>query len=420
MDLKQDIFIIPSKNKKCIIYAPLRKALFFASENAVIIVQKYIKEEPISDEEKKTKVYEYLEKIKDVQPVIPRENNIDFDSKLIIVTSQLCNLACYYCYAAETRSNEILSKDKLKLAIDYMLANPDSLSKKFTFIGGGEPTLTWDLLEWAIVYINNSKKENQTVQFSITTNGTLLSDERISFLRKHNVFVGLSFEILSEIQNTQRKHTNQELKSFDIVNSAIKKLMENDIDFVIRSTITNNNVHLMRDMVNFVSENYAKVKEIRFEQVHGTQDSNSCFYDAFIENFFMAKEFGKEKGIKVTNSVSTALSQMKVKFCRGEFCVTPTGDLVSCHRVSSNKDDLFEYYNYGYIDNQVIIEEEKMKKVAYYAKSRMEECNVCFAKWHCAGDCSVERLTLSEEQRPQKCDFIRKIILKLLEEQLAG
>lgn len=418
MDLRQDIFIIPLEDNRFIIYAPLRKAVFYANENAINVVQKYIKGEENFEDEKNTKIYKYLKQLEEISPISPRENNLDLDSKLIIVLSQLCNLSCYYCYAKETRSKEVLCQEKLKIAIDYLLSNPISDRKRFTFIGGGEPTMTWDLFEWAIEYVTVSKKENQAVEFSLTTNGTLLSDEKISFLKKNNVYVGLSFEILPEIQNIQRKHINNELKSFDMVDSTIYKLIDNGVSFGIRSTITKNNVNLMKDMVDFVSKKYITVKEIRFEHVHGTDDDDENYYDAFIDNFFIAKKYGKEKGIELTNSISVALSQMKIKFCRGEFCITPTGDLVSCHRISSNKDKLFTYYNYGYIDKQIIIEKPKMERVLYFAKSKMDECETCFAKWHCAGDCSVERLTLTKDQRVFKCRFIKRIVMKLLQERL--
>jgi radical SAM protein with 4Fe4S-binding SPASM domain len=281
-------------------------------------------------------------------------------------------------------------------------------NKRFSFIGGGEPTLTWELLEWAIKYIDNSKKEDQKVQCSITTNGTLLSDENIKFIKEHKVYIGISFEILPKIQNVQRKYTNPNLKSFDVVNATIQKLTVNNISYSFRSTITKRNVNLMKAMVNFVAENYKNIKRLHFEQVTDIQDNDSKFYDDFISNFFEARKLGKEKGIDVYNSISNSVNSLRMKFCKGEFCVTPTGDLVSCHRVSSGKENFFYAFNFGNIDKEIHIDTAKIGRVLDIAKVKKEACITCFAKWHCAGGCTSDRLLLSEKQQLYKCNFKKK------------
>lgn len=417
MKLTNDIFIIDTQGDRSIIYAPLRSAAFFANKNAVSIVQKYIAGESLSNEEKSTKVWDYLQELEERKPKIPNESGINVDGNLVVILSQLCNLACTYCYAQESRSKEILSKGKLQQVIDYVLSQPNR-NKRFSFIGGGEPTLTWDLLEWAINYIDSSKKEGQKVRCSITTNGTLLSDEKIKFIKEHKVHIGISFEILPEIQNIQRQYTNPDLKSFDVVNATIKRLTVNNISYSFRSTITKRNVELMKEMVVFVANNYKNIKRLHFEQVTDVQDNDSIFYDDFIRNFFEAKKIGKEKNIEIYNSISNSVNSLRTRFCKGEFCVTPTGNIVSCHRVSSDKESFFDAFNFGYIDEEIHIDKMKINKVLEVANLKKEECYTCFAKWHCAGSCTSERLLLSELQQSYKCDFTEKIITKILEEKL--
>ena len=419
MELKKDIFTIHIQGDRYIIYAPLRNAAFFANQNAMTIVQKYIENIELSDEEKRTEVWSYIQTLKKIYPKIPQGNDIKIGSNLTIILSQLCNLACSYCYAQKSRSKEILSKEKLKQVIDYVLQQPDNENKRFSFIGGGEPTLTWDLLEWAIKYIDSSKKEGQKVHCSIITNGTLLSDERIYFLKEHNVHVGISFEILPEIQNIQRKYANPELKSFDVVNATVQKITnENLFCNGFRSTITQKNVSLMKDMVNFVSENYKYIKRLNFEPVTDVHNNTPEFYDEYIVNFFEAREIGKNKGIDVYNSISKSVNSLKNRFCKREFCVTPTGDIVSCHRVSSSKESLYDSFYLGYIDNKINIDNAQINKVLSVVKFQKKECATCFAKWHCAGGCISERLLSSERQQLYKCNFTRNIITKIIEEKL--
>jgi radical SAM protein with 4Fe4S-binding SPASM domain len=362
----------------------------------------------MSIEERSTKVWGYLQKLEEAKPKIPKENGVNMDGNLVVILSQLCNLSCTYCYAQESRSKEILNRDQLRQAIDYALSlSNNNNTKRFSFIGGGEPTLTWDLLEWAINYINASKDKDQKVRISITTNGTLLSDEKIRFIKEHKVHIGISFEILPEIQNTQRGYANPKLYSFDDVNSAIQELTKNNIPYSLRSTITKRNVGLMKEMVVFVSESYKNIKRLHFEQVTDVLDNDSSFYNDFVVNFFEARKTGKDRGIEIYNSISNSVNYLKTKFCRGELCVTPTGDLVSCHRVSSNKEDAFNAFNFGNIDSQLHIDNAKVDMVLNIAKEKQEECDTCFAKWHCAGGCTSDRLLLSEQQQAYKCNFTK-------------
>ena len=174
----------------------------------------------------------------------------------------------------------------------------------------------------------------------------------------------------------------------------------------------------MKDMVSFVSENYKNIKRLHFEQVTDIQDNDLSFYDKFIYNFFEARKIGKDKGIEVYNSISNSVNSLRTRFYRGEFCVVPTGDIVSCHRVSSNKENLFNSFNFGYIEKQINIDNSKIEKVLSIAKPKKKECDTCFAKWHCAGGCTLEQLMHSKEQQSHKCNFTEKIIVKILEEEL--
>lgn len=419
MELKKDLFIINTHSDNFLVYAPLRRAAFYANNKAILVVQKYL-ENNLSEEDKKTKVWGYIQTLEKTDPYIPQGKDIQIGSNLTIILSQLCNLACSYCYAQKSRSKEILSRDKLQKTIDYILQDRSSENKRFSFIGGGEPTLTWDLLEWAIKYIYSSKKEGQKIHCSIITNGTLLTDERIKFLREYGIYVGISFDILPDIQNAQRRYAYSELKSFDAIHEVVYKLYKYNVNCNgFRSTITKRNVHLMVDMVNFVAENYKNIKYLNFEQVTDIDNNDKEFFENYVENFFKARKIGKVYGIEVYNSISKSVDTLKQKFCSREFCLTPTGDIVSCHRISSNKERNFSSFCIGNVNDQVNINSLQVDKVLNVIKAQKLECEKCFAKWHCAGGCISERLLLSKEQQSDKCNFTKNIIIRILEEKLA-
>jgi len=415
MELKQDLFIIPVIENEYIIYSPLRRCAFSANTKAVDIIKKYLSGCDLSDTEKETKVWDYLLKLINKKSSIPTDGNINFSSEAVIILSQMCNLSCSYCYARESRTNVILDKEKLQYIIDNILSNSISQNFKFSFLGGGEPTITWDLLEWTINYINIIKNNSQNVSISITTNATALSDEKIDFLCKNNVSLLISYDILPHIQNTQRKHSDPNINSFDLVDIAIKKLTLKNVRYRFRTTITNNCVNLMPEMVQFTLQNYKNIKRLHFEAVMDAENDFS-FYNMFLTNFFLARKIGQENGVDVQNSISNSFKRVRNRFCNGEYCITPTGNLIYCHRVSSENEKSFELFNYGNLSYG--INEDKLKKVLEFANSKMQECEKCFAKWHCAGGCTAERSYLTEQQQFYKCDFTKKIILELLKEKV--
>lgn len=71
MELKNDIFIIPTENNKYIVYMPLRNAIFYATKDAILILKKYIAGISLSEEEKNTGIWSYIKKLESIEPIKP-------------------------------------------------------------------------------------------------------------------------------------------------------------------------------------------------------------------------------------------------------------------------------------------------------------------------------------------------------------
>lgn len=415
--LRKNLFIIPVHKGMNIVYAPLHGAAFYASDKAVALCKAYSEGEEIHETKENATLVRYIKKLEGKDVYEPQSKPIDISSNLVVILSQMCNLACTYCYAQEARSRDVLPKDKLKVAIDYMF-NLDLDKVHFSFIGGGEPTMTWDLLSWAINYIRQQNNETKKVSIGVTTNGTLLNDKMIDFLNKNKVHIGLSFEILPDVQSTQRCFADKRKNSFEVINTVIKKMEAKGIPFGFRSTITPRNVIRMSEMVDFVIENYPTIKRLHFEQVTST-DIDKKFYDDFIRCFMNARKLGVSKGIEVYCSGSNGLNRVKGRFCGGEMCLTPTGDIVACHRISSPEEQAFNLFNYARVeDGSIKINEAKMNRIEKFYNTKRMACATCFAKWHCSGSCTMEKTIYSEEMRDLKCYFAKELIKNLLIERL--
>ena len=115
MELREDLFIIPVELGS-IIYSPLRRGVFWANDDASQKVKDFLhggKLNPSSED----KVQQYLCALSDAKISTPARDSTPSRNRLVIILSQICNLACTYCYAQEARSKEILSKDKLKMKL---------------------------------------------------------------------------------------------------------------------------------------------------------------------------------------------------------------------------------------------------------------------------------------------------------------
>ena len=180
---------------------------------------------------------------------------------LTVLPNNMCNFSCYYCYSAKGRNNSQLELKNLKVAIDYFFSNKETIPQKtltISFMGGGEPMLSWDCVESGILYARKMAKEkSRRLNIRIITNGSILDNKHLQFFKDNSVDVSVSFEILPEIQDSQRKH-------YELVSSNIKRLIDYGIPLQINSTITKENVHRMEEMIERTVAHYPAVKNLMF------------------------------------------------------------------------------------------------------------------------------------------------------------
>lgn len=418
INTSNDIYIFPSQSEgKCILYSPLRDVSLYISHNVAHQLIKYYQFNKSTTSNEINKLINTLAQTEIKYPKY--EPDVEIRNKAVILLSNSCNFACSYCYAKESRNNSILSKNQIKAIVDYVYSFP-SPKKVFSFLGGGEPLVTWDLFKWSIEYILEVNKTIDTkVVIGLTTNGSLLNEERIIWLKKHVDRVGISFEILPEIQNTSRPIKIKSLSSFKIVDNSIRLMVSHHVPFKLRSTITQASVDKMEEMLEFATKRYSGIKDLHFEPVCDVSENSKKYYDNFVNNFMKAYAKGRRQGVLVQNSITNALFHIREHYCVGELCVTPDGDIVTCHRHSNRNDDSYKQFKFGYVsDKNVNIDSTLLEKVTAYRMSRRTECSNCFARWNCAGGCTSVRSTLSKAQQDEYCSFIQELLKSLIEYHL--
>ncbi len=99
-----------------------------------------------------------------------------------------CNFRCRYCMQRDNIDQEIPSCDNFD-AIRNFIA--DNLGIDKFMLWGGEPLIYWNTIKEIVPFI---REKRSGVNINIITNGSLLTAEKVDFLNRYRVNVGLSHD----------------------------------------------------------------------------------------------------------------------------------------------------------------------------------------------------------------------------------
>ena len=187
----------------------------------------------------------------------------------IIHLTDKCNLNCAYCY--EKKRNRDISFENIKNLIDYEI----SQKQKYSIIVfyGGEPLLQKNIIKDTIAYIN-SKKAKTDFYYGITTNGTLLDNDFIKYM-KENKFINIAYSI-DGMKSTHdlNRLTIDGTGTFDIVEKNAKTLLKNFDSVVAMSVITKNNLSKLSENVEYLINIGFKCINLLFDYFQDWQDED--------------------------------------------------------------------------------------------------------------------------------------------------
>jgi uncharacterized protein len=154
---------------------------------------------------------------------------------MILNLTEDCNLRCRYCYYSdEYIYSRSISKRKMDLdtgirALDYYFNLLTNMSEKIPnkhaglSFYGGEPLLAFDVLKNLVKYV----KQNAPIPIviTITTNGTLLSEQIMEFIVQNDITLIVSMDGSQKNHDRNRIFPNGQ-GSFDIVFRNIKHFQQ--------------------------------------------------------------------------------------------------------------------------------------------------------------------------------------------------
>ncbi|MDD1777679.1 MAG: radical SAM protein [Candidatus Helarchaeota archaeon] len=349
-----------------------------------------------------------------------------------IFPSSDCNLRCVYCYAAAGEQRKYISLDAAYAAVDLIAANALVLGHnriEIEFHGGGEPFFStgFEIVRKVVEYAG--KFEQLFRIRKIAASNGVLSERQIGWILDNLDHIQLSLDGPDDIQNRQRPMRNG-APSFEYVLNTIRRLEKTKFSYGIRSTITEESVTRMKELVNLIATE-TNLKRVHLEPLFGCGRCNTSGYrspdpSVFLKNFIEAREYAKKVGITIYYSGARS-QDVRFLFCGAagrNFCVTPEGFVSSCNEVTDSGDPRKKTFFYGHYSKkkrQFEFSKEKIEFLLSRTVSKIRHCADCFAKYSCAGDCLAKAHYMGDmfdTSTNERCDINRGVLLYELSEKM--
>ena len=130
-------------------------------------------------------------------------------STLVLNVNTGCNLSCTYCYKEDLQTparGERMSLAVASRSVDLLLQQAAERDRVAIVFFGGEPLTNMPLIRQVVEYAQRRGLESgKEVDFSLTTNATLLTDERIDFFEQHRFGISISMDGPKIIHDRNRR-----------------------------------------------------------------------------------------------------------------------------------------------------------------------------------------------------------------------
>ena len=334
---------------------------------------------------------------------------------LSLAIAQKCNLGCTYCYAQQGDFGGAAISMPLATAlasVELLLSEAGPGERVNLAFMGGEPLLNRPVLRAATEYAARKARERGVkLTFSLTTNGTLLTEEDGDFLEAHGFAVTLSLDGVGEVHDRLRPYKGGQ-GSYERILRRVEPLLaqQRQMQVSARVTVTPQNLDLKPALDEFIRLGFHSVG---FSPML-TSPTGSAEMDADALTQMLAgmvacgEEFERQllagRRYPFTN-MTLAMQQLHQGTHRPYPCgagagylgVAATGELAACHRFVGDEAGAL-----GDLDSGV----DRARQRQWLAERhvhRQQPCQGCWARYMCSGGCHHEVI----KRGRTACDFIR-------------
>ena len=312
-----------------------------------------------------------------------------------------CNLRCDYCFAATGdfgTGRKLMTFETGKKAIDFLLRESAGRKNLELDFFGGEPLMNFDVVKQIVEYAREEeKKVGKTIRFTITTNGMLLTEEKMDFINNEMSNVVLSIDGRKEVNDRMRKRVDGR-GSYDRIIENFKKFvpMRGDKDYYVRGTYTKYNLDFSEDVIHLYEQGF---EQISVEPVMAPPEMPYAITEEDLPKIFDEYERLSKRIQEILDSGKfinffhfmldleagpCAIKRLKGCGCGNEYvAISPEGDIYPCHQFVG-----MEEYKMGNLDEGTFNKDMKKEFAGAHVYSK-PECRKCWAKFFCSGGCNA-------------------------------
>ncbi|NSW82117.1 MAG: thioether cross-link-forming SCIFF peptide maturase [Syntrophothermus sp.] len=318
---------------------------------------------------------------------------------LCLNVAHKCNLRCRYCFAAQGSfgGEEMLMTSEVgQRAVDFLLANCGQVKNLEIDFFGGEPLLNLDVVRDTVRYGKKcADKLGKTINFTLTTNAVLLTEEIMDFLLAEHIALILSLDGRQEVNDACRVSSSGK-GSYDLVLPRIQMAVaKNPHSYYVRGTFTKKNLDFGRDLEHLVecgftnvslepavggAEGYAIGEADLPRVLQEYEQLAGILWDYYLRgkevNFFHFN-IDFERGPCLAKRVTGCGAGVEY------LAVTPKGEIYPCHQFVGNQDYLMGDIYKGLRNTEVR---------GLFAENQLffkEDCRTCWARHYCGGGCAA-------------------------------
>ena len=349
-----------------------------------------------------------------------------------------CNLRCKYCFASTGdfgTGRKLMPLETAKAAIDFLLeksAGRENLELDFF---GGEPLMNFDVVKETVKYARSKEKEyGKHFRFTITTNGMLLTEDKIDFINQEMSNVVLSIDGRKEVNDRMRVRVDGS-GSYDKIMDGYKRLVEKrgEKEYYVRGTYTKYNLDFSEDVLHLYEQGF---DQISVEPVMEDESVEYAITEDDLERIYQEYDRLVDKITEIRNRgefinffhfmIDLNQGPCVIKRLRGcgsgnEYVsITPDGDIYPCHQFVGH-----EEYKMGNLEEGTFNEDIKKEFAGAHVYSK-EDCRKCWARFYCSGGCNANnyiykgdihkahQLSCSIQKKRLECAILMEVC-KLLE-----
>jgi uncharacterized protein len=360
------------------------------------------------------------------QPVQQPPADFPLQTLVMNLTNQ-CNLSCQYCYefgedkvATPEGKPKFMDFETARASVDYLFTSSAGRRAIHITFFGGETLMNFPLLKQVVDYASAQAAERgRYIDFSLTTNATLLTPAIIDYLSEKRIGVTVSIDGSKESHDKFRVFANGR-GSYDIIEPRVRALIGNHKTRPITARVTMTSQamdvlgtykHLKQDLgfheVGFapVTTSPNRLYSINERGLDSVLDQFRALADDYLAHALRGEHHG-------FSNVSDTLAELHQGISKSHPCgaglglvgVGPSGDLAPCHRFVDS-----DAHSLGHVSTGL----DRAKTADFLARGHIDsktDCSRCWARPVCAGGCHHEAyVRYGDTGHPNLhyCDWIR-------------